>query len=300
MKQWISGCLVWVGQRGGVCQVWPCLSFTFQHWRLLDLPRLPDHPPPDRVGQLDHHEAAHRSQPRPGRRVTTSSILFATVTKTCGTCKRFVSSPFHTASCFCSWQYFAASFSPRPKRKFRRAWWTTSACSSLCAAGASARPSLPSSRRRHQRKPTRILADAAAHAHINTHPVALTKAKKKKKQTKKKPHTGQFFFFFLFYSRHFRSVRPLRDSFFLMSCALMIKDASAVACLWFDLWLLLFSILVLANVQFYPVRNSLECRRSSAGTRVVMRSNTHTVTGCWVVLLEIFTIIFNVIAKRWT
>lgn len=89
-----------------------------------------------------------------------------------GTC--FIYTPFHIGSSFCSWPFFAAYFSPQPKTKFRRAWWTTSACSSPCAAEPSA---LPSSRRQHQRKPIRILTDAAR-THINTHPAALTKAKK--------------------------------------------------------------------------------------------------------------------------
>lgn len=61
-----SGCLLCIGQCGGVYQVWPHLSFTLEHARLLDLPRLPDDPSSDRVGQLDHHEAANRSQPWTG------------------------------------------------------------------------------------------------------------------------------------------------------------------------------------------------------------------------------------------
>uniref|UniRef100_A0A674P2L8 Carbonic anhydrase n=1 Tax=Takifugu rubripes TaxID=31033 RepID=A0A674P2L8_TAKRU len=57
------------GQRGGVHPVRPRLSSSVQHRGLLDVPRLSDHPPADRVGHLDRHEAAHRSQPRPAGRL---------------------------------------------------------------------------------------------------------------------------------------------------------------------------------------------------------------------------------------
>lgn len=61
----------------------------------------------------------------------------------------------------CSWRSSAAFFSPQLRRRFRRAWWTTSACSSLSAVAPSALPSLLSFRRRRQLKPTRIPTDGA-------------------------------------------------------------------------------------------------------------------------------------------
>lgn len=55
-----------LGQRSRVYKVWPCLSVTLRHGRLLDVPRLSHNAPSDGVRHLDRHEAAHRSQPWPG------------------------------------------------------------------------------------------------------------------------------------------------------------------------------------------------------------------------------------------
>lgn len=77
------------------------------------------------------------------------------------TCLR-VCIPFMTLMfSLCSWLSFAASFLPRQRRKCRRAWWTTSACSSLSVAAPSAPPSLPSYRRHHLLKATSSLTNAA-------------------------------------------------------------------------------------------------------------------------------------------
>lgn len=61
----------------------------------------------------------------------------------------------------CSWLSFAASFLPLQRRKCRKAWWTTSACSSLSVAAPSAPPSLPSYTRHRLLKATSSLANAA-------------------------------------------------------------------------------------------------------------------------------------------
>lgn len=73
-----------------------------------------------------------------------------------------------------SWQSSGVFFSPQPKRRYRRAWWTTSVCSSLSVVAPCALPSLLSYRRLRQLKATSTTTDAAGPgadvlSHSNAH-----------------------------------------------------------------------------------------------------------------------------------
>lgn len=60
-----------------------------------------------------------------------------------------------------SWRSSGAFFSPQPKRRYRRVWWTTSVCSSLSVVAPYALHSLLSFRRLRQLKATSTTTDAA-------------------------------------------------------------------------------------------------------------------------------------------